>query len=106
MSMRQAAQDALFAQEASNLSGIVHSLSRHLTETIWPAVRADGGGTQQVNHHPICRLFAEQIAYLTGGTIIGNAESYSAAYRWCEEQAAQPEPADETPAEISEPAVA
>ena len=59
-------------------------------------VRADGGGTEQVNRHPVCRLYAEQIAWLTGAGGCNDTETYRAAHDACrrkaeEEQVHQPQ---------------
>ena len=90
--MRKLYADALLSQGACNLSGIVHSLSRALP-AIWDDVRAKGGGTDEVNRHPICRLYAEQIGHLSGmGS--GNSDTYSVAYDACiaaSEAAPEPE---------------
>lgn len=58
-------QFAMDSQCACNLSGIVHSLSA-ITNKIWEEARRLEKGTDWVNSHPICRLFAEQILYLSG----------------------------------------
>ena len=58
-------QNALDVQSASNLSGVVLQFARDMRR-INEEVRASGGGTEQVNKHPVCRLYAEQIAWLTG----------------------------------------
>ena len=50
-------------------------------------VRAADGGTDQINHHPVCRLYAEQIAHLTGAGVCGDFESYHRAYDECETRA-------------------
>ncbi len=65
--------DAIHSQNACNLSGIVHSLSRVL-----PAIWEDSNGTEEVNNHPIVRMYAEQIAFLSSGI------EYSNAYNICD----------------------
>ncbi len=79
-------QDAIHVQSGCNLSGIVHSLSRVMSR-IWAEAHATGKGTAWVNRHPIARLYAEQIAYLSGagGTLDG--ETYAHAYDVCEKAA-------------------
>lgn len=79
-------QTALDVQNACNLSGIVHSLSRMMDE-IWTEARENGKGTDYVNTHPICRLFAEQIIFLTGGGM-GEPDTYQHAHRIATERAA------------------
>jgi len=90
-------KDALFSQSACNLSGLIHSLHRIVT-LIWTEARANDLGTDYVNQHPICRLYAEQIAFLTGAGIPDDGNlgaSYNDALRICQERAGQREPAGE-----------
>ena len=57
-------KDAVLVQNAANLSGVVHSFSKHLTAT-WSYARQHGLGSGWVNEHPACRLFCEQIVHLS-----------------------------------------
>ena len=75
-------QTALHAQSACNLSGIVRALAE-ITERLWEEARALGKGTEHVNQHPISRLFAEHIAFLSGAGTPSDAASYAAAYKAC-----------------------
>jgi hypothetical protein len=59
-------QEALDAQSAVNLSGVVFSFARAM-EAICEEARERGEDTGWKNEHPICRLFAEQISHLTRG---------------------------------------
>ena len=54
---------ALGSQKACNLTAIVRSLAQ-VTEEIWAEAKRKGKGTDYVNAHPICRLYAEQIHFL------------------------------------------
>jgi len=83
-------QQALDVQFACNLSGIVQSFSKTL-DHIWEEARACGHGTDWVNKHPICRLYAEQIAYLSGGGSTMDGNSYREAYNTVEEILSQVE---------------
>lgn len=85
MNIQQAAQAALDAQSACNLSGIVHSFSKIATDVLWPIARAEGKGTDFVNGHPISVLFADKIAALAGvqGITTESMAAYSAAYTAC-----------------------
>ena len=56
-------QLALNSQGACNLSGVVKDWARVL-DLIWEEARANRDGTDFVNEHPICVLFAEQVGYL------------------------------------------
>jgi len=76
-------QTAIDIQSASNLSGVVNSLNQ-IMPRIWKEARSQLKGTDWVNQHPICRLFAEQIYHLSGAGIPSNAQSYEAAYSYCE----------------------
>jgi hypothetical protein len=70
--------DALMVQSACNLSGVVHSFSEILSSLVKES-QEQGKGTDWVNTHPICVLFAEQITHLAKG-------DYFDAYKVCEER--------------------
>lgn len=72
--------NALDSQTACNLSGIVYSFAR-VMEEICNDERQNG--TDAINRHPICRLYAEQIMHLTSPC------SYSDAHDACEKGANQ-----------------
>jgi len=57
--------EALHAQKACNLAGIVHSFSDAM-KVLCDHAREHGYGTDWINRHPICRLYAEQISHLAG----------------------------------------
>jgi hypothetical protein len=76
-------RNALDAQSACNLSGVVLQFARDMQE-VNEEVRANGGGTEEVNRHPVCRLYAEQIAWLTGGGGCNNPDTYTQAYDGCQ----------------------
>ena len=84
-------QNALDVQNASNLSGVIHQFARDM-QVICDEVRTNGGGTDAVNHHPVCRLYAEQIAWLAGAGSCANHRSYLRAHDECEKRAAEPQP--------------
>jgi hypothetical protein len=71
-------QTALDVQSACNLSGVVFSFA-HIMEKICEDVK----GTDDRNNHAICRLFAEQIMFLT------SSKDYMDAYNECEQKASQ-----------------
>lgn len=75
---------ALQSQSACNLSGIAKWFSTTMS-LIWDEAKARGKGTDWVNQHPICRLFAEQCAHLSGagGCSYSN---YMDASNYCEER--------------------
>ena len=75
-------RNALDVQSASNLSGVVLQFARDM-ERINEEVRAAGGGTEQVNRHPVCRLYAEQIAWLTGAGGCADTGTYRHAHDAC-----------------------
>jgi hypothetical protein len=60
--IQQLASEALSVQNACNLSGVVHSFSRALTD-----LRANlpNAGTDEINNHPISLLYASKIESLT-----------------------------------------
>jgi hypothetical protein len=79
-------RNALDVQSASNLSGVVLQFARDM-ERINEEVRASGGGTEQVNKHPVCRLYAEQIAWLTGAGGCADTGTYRQAHDACRRKA-------------------
>lgn len=78
---KQLAQGALDVQDACNLSGVVHSFSKVVTE-VRDLLESEGPySTDTINYHPVCRLYADKIAHLTGTQTIGN-DSVLEAYKW------------------------
>lgn len=76
--IKDLANEALLVQDACNLSGIVHSFSRAITRLreLYP-----DKGTEFYNTHPVCVLFSDKIASLTGSMSISN---FDKAYRECQ----------------------
>ncbi len=58
-------QQALDAQNAVNLSGVVHSWHLMLDQ-IWVKARVGNHGTDWVNEHPVNVLMANKVAALAG----------------------------------------
>lgn len=82
---RAMAREATDVQNACNLSGVVHSYSRIITE-VRARLELEGNlSTEVVNHHPVCILFADKIADLTGIQQLGS-DSVANAYRWAQLQ--------------------
>jgi hypothetical protein len=71
---------AIAAQSACNLSGVVHSFSEVLPR-IWEEARQLGKGTEWVNQHPLCILYAEKMHDLVG-LCLGET-SFAEAYEFC-----------------------
>lgn len=88
-------QDALLSQSACNMSGIVHAFSRVITE-IRDEPEAKKQGTDWVNRHPICRLYAEQITFLSGAGMTSNGQGWGKAVEECKEMIKKFESADGT----------
>jgi len=63
--------EAIACQDACNLSGVVHSFSRAITE-LWTIARKQEKGTDFVNHHRISRLYADKIKSLAGDIVPGD----------------------------------
>jgi hypothetical protein len=82
---------ALEVQDASNLSGIVYQFARDM-QIICEEIRRNGGGTNAINRHPVCRMYAEQIAWLAGAGSCANHRSYLRAHDACERLATEPQP--------------
>ena len=80
---RKIAQEADFAQNACNLSGVVRSFAR-VTEILWELSRRQSpqsGNMEDVNRHPVSVYFASKIASLTG---CEDFETFSIAFDWIE----------------------
>lgn len=76
--------DAILVQDACNLSGVVHSLSRVMTK-IWATARTANHGTEWVNNHPIAVMYASKIASLTGQCT--DTTAFEKAYDICRSEA-------------------
>lgn len=65
--MQELAKDAMQVQDACNLSGVVHGWSRAMKDLI-QNLRDSGQytGTDQINSHPINRMWASKVHDLTG----------------------------------------
>ena len=78
-------QTALDIQDACNLSGVVLAWSR-IVPKLWNEARARGKGTDFVNEHPICKLFADKLADLAR---VRDMTEYSKAYDICQKEASK-----------------
>lgn len=78
-------QTALDAQNAVNASGLLRTMSR-VVPRIWADVKANGGGTQQVNQHPIMVLYTTTLMSLAG-LGIADSDVYERALKVAEEKA-------------------
>ncbi len=76
--LKDLAKSALNVQGACNLTGVVHSFSKILTEL--RALEPDKG-TDYFNRHPISVLFSSKIASLTYSD---SGAEFSKAYNACE----------------------
>lgn len=88
-------QMALASQSACNLSGIVHSFSQVISK-IWEDVRAEGGGTDQVNRHPISVLYGSQIGWLSSACLPAEVV-WEEAKKICEERSKMASPTGRKP---------
>ena len=75
--LKQACKDALGSQNACNLSGVVFSFAK-IMQLICDESNRLHKGTDWKNQHPIVRLFAEQIRFLSAPM------EYSKASDFCE----------------------
>lgn len=58
-------QDAMDVQNACNLSGVVHAMSKAVTE-LWEEARENSGGTDYVNQHPVVIAYISKLRALAG----------------------------------------
>jgi hypothetical protein len=77
--LAQLAQEALDVQGACNLSGVVLGWGRAITELRRNLPQL---GTDEINRHPINRLWADKVAHLTGTQVISGESmaTFSKAY--------------------------
>ncbi len=80
--MKQLAEEAIEVQSASNLSGVIHSFSKVMTELRILLNKEPEFSTDKLNTHPICVLFSDKIASMTHS---GRNTSFSIAYNWAKE---------------------
>lgn len=76
---KELAQLALDVQNASSLSGVVHSFSDVVSEV---RARLEGEGkqsTSNINNHPVCVLFSDKIGSLTNSQ---TTRACTKAYDW------------------------
>ncbi len=90
--MKEMAQEALNVQDACNLSGVVHSFSRTITDLRLLLEKELGTdfSTDKLNRHPVCILFTSKIASLTGyeqGSCLDADYEYgfTKAYNWAKD---------------------
>ena len=84
--MKELAKEAIDIQNASNLSGIVHSFSRTITELRELLNKEEGFSTEKLNQHPVCVLYSDKITSLTDSYSVN---TFSKAYEWAELQSAE-----------------
>jgi hypothetical protein len=80
--MKDLAKDAIAVQDACNLSGVVHSFSKIMTELRVLAQEQGWSCTDKINRHPVCILFADKIASLTSPGSSINPSEFTQAYNW------------------------
>jgi hypothetical protein len=78
-------REALLVQDACNLSGVVHSFSRTMTELRAIMEKEDGFSTDKLNQHPIAVMYSSKIASLTN-----SEDKFIQAYAWVQAQGVQP----------------
>lgn len=76
---RELYQEALDVQDACNLSGVVHSFDRAVSE-LWGIAFAKGEGTHWVNTHPVCRLYIDKLRSLAELDDSTLSEAYGRAH--------------------------
>lgn len=77
-SLAELAREALAVQDACNLSGVIHGFGRAIMD-----LRAclPNAGTDEINTHPVCVLWSDKIASLTG-SVFGS--TFASAYGTCQ----------------------
>lgn len=88
-SMKELCQEALDVQDASNLSGVVHSFSRAISDLRAHLEKESNFSTSRLNQHPVCVLYSSKIASLTGSENNFNeygGNTFGEAYSFCQSQ--------------------
>jgi hypothetical protein len=80
------AKDALLVQDACNLSGVVHSLSRAM-HAIWEVSNRKGLGTDYVNQHPIVAMYLDKLCQLNCHAMLENPRLTQSYWGLCEQAA-------------------
>lgn len=74
-------KNVLDAQDACNLSGILHSFSEDIRRLRYIMSASDEGfSTDKLNRHPVCVLWSSKISSLTGSEV---GLRFSRAYDYC-----------------------
>lgn len=60
-------EQTILMMDACNLSGLARSFSKEIVPAIREEVRSNGGGTQEVNTHPLAVLWTTKMASLAAG---------------------------------------
>jgi hypothetical protein len=90
--LQELAREALAVQDACNLSGVVHSFAKaitHLREAL------PNAGTDEINAHPVCALWSDKIAHLTGTQTFGQ-DAVMRAYKWAHDMTRDTEATEAT----------
>lgn len=82
------AQDAVFVQDACNLSGVVFSFAE-IMHALCQAANELNKGTDWKNNHPICVMFASKIGDLAGRSDGVSFGRFDKAFTWCKEVSEQ-----------------
>jgi hypothetical protein len=87
--MKEICQEALAVQDACNLSGVVHSFSRSISDLRSLLLKENDFSTSMLNQHPVCILYSSKIASLTGSEINSSevgGNAFSEAYAFCQSE--------------------
>ena len=74
-------RSALYSQDACNGGALIRAMGRIIPK-VQEQVRQDGGGTDDVNEHPIVVLFTAQLMHLSG-LGVADTTKWSRAYDAC-----------------------
>lgn len=68
--------------DASNLGGLAQTFFGEIVPSIWEEVRANSGGTEEVNRHPVAVLWTMKMVGLTAGECLCSrcVEAFGRAY--------------------------
>ena len=79
----QIVKDSILVQDACNLSGVIHSFGKVVSQ-LWEYAHEHNHGTVWVNSHPICIMYVNKMAQLAGDSSYLDSNKFSWAYQWAQ----------------------
>lgn len=78
--LSELAKEALLSSNASNLTGVLITFSRAMSDLRDILAMEEDFSTEKLNSHPVAVVWSQTVANLTGSEYGG---TFSEAYNWC-----------------------